>query len=79
MLELKAAHASASDAEHEPLDVHVFAERVAAVGIGRPVVVTSQASTRSEYLTRPDLGRLPAEEVWRSGLMDYLSMIENAR
>jgi len=43
------------------------------------VVVTSQASTRSEYLTRPDLGRLPAEEVWRSGLMDYLSMIENAR
>ncbi len=60
VLELKAAHASARDAVHEPLDVDGFAERVAAVGIGRPVIASSQAATRSEYLKRPDLGRLPA-------------------
>ena len=67
VLELKAAHASARDAVHEPLDADDFAERIAAVGIGRPVIVTSQAAGRSEYLKRPDLGRLPAD----------LSMIES--
>jgi ethanolamine ammonia-lyase small subunit len=33
---------------------------VAAVGIGDPAVVASQAGGRGEYLRRPDLGRLPA-------------------
>src|SRR5664279_2736754 len=59
VLELKAARASARDAVHEPLDVDGLAQRVAAVGIGQPAVVTSQAANRSEYLKRPDLGRLP--------------------
>jgi len=61
VLELKAAHASARDAVHKTLDVEGFAQRVAAVGIGPPVVVTSQAANRSQYLKRPDLGRLPAD------------------
>jgi ethanolamine ammonia-lyase small subunit len=68
VLELKAAHAAARDAVHEPLDTDSFAGRVSAAGIGRPLIVTSQAASRGEYLRRPDLGRLPMD----------LSMIENA-
>jgi ethanolamine ammonia-lyase small subunit len=59
VLEFNAAHASARDAVHEPLDTAAFAEQVASVGIGDPVVVTSRASSRDEYLRRPDLGRTP--------------------
>lgn len=60
VLEFSVAHAAARDAVHIPLDVAAFTARVAAVGIGDPAVVASQASGRSEYLRRPDLGRLPA-------------------
>lgn len=61
VLELAGAHAAARDAVHEPLDVAALAERVRQVGIGEPVVVASRASSRSEYLRRPDLGRLPSD------------------
>jgi ethanolamine ammonia-lyase small subunit len=60
VLEFTVAHAAARDAVHIPLDVPEFAANVAAVGIGEPTLVASQATTRSEYLRRPDLGRLPA-------------------
>jgi ethanolamine ammonia-lyase small subunit len=60
VLEFNVAHAAARDAVHIPLDVPAFAARVAAVGIGDPAVVASQAASRGEYLRRPDLGRLPA-------------------
>jgi ethanolamine ammonia-lyase small subunit len=60
VLEFNVAHAAARDAVHIPLDVPAFAARVAAVGIGEPAVVASQATSRGEYLRRPDLGRLPA-------------------
>lgn len=60
VLELSAAHAAARDAVHEPLDVEALAARVREIGIGEPAVVRSQAESRSEYLRRPDLGRLPA-------------------
>ncbi|MDH6678025.1 ethanolamine ammonia-lyase small subunit [Rhodococcus sp. LBL1] len=60
VLELRAAHAAARDAVHEPLDAAAFAARVADVGLGIPVVVRSRARDRSEYLRRPDLGRVPA-------------------
>ncbi|MGX9674295.1 ethanolamine ammonia-lyase subunit EutC [Mycobacterium sp. HM-7] len=61
VLELAAAHAAARDAVHEPLDVEALAARVREIGIGEPAVVSSQAESRSEYLRRPDLGRLPAQ------------------
>jgi ethanolamine ammonia-lyase small subunit len=60
VLEFNVAHAAARDAVHIPLDVSAFAARVAAVGVGDPAVVASLATGRSEYLRRPDLGRLPA-------------------
>lgn len=59
VLEFAAAHAAARDAVHQPLDVGGHAAAVAEVGLGEPIVVTSKASDRSEYLRRPDLGRTP--------------------
>ncbi|MGQ0510086.1 MAG: ethanolamine ammonia-lyase light chain EutC, partial [Betaproteobacteria bacterium] len=61
VLELAAAHAAARDAVHVPLDTDQLVTAVRAIGIGEPAVVTSQATSREEYLRRPDLGRLPAE------------------
>jgi len=61
VLEFQAAHAAARDAVHEPLDVDTLAAAVAAVGLGDPAVVTSLATSRGEYLRRPDLGRRPAD------------------
>jgi ethanolamine ammonia-lyase small subunit len=60
VLEFNVAHAAARDAVHIPLDTPEFAAEVAGVGLGQPAVVASQATSRSEYLRRPDLGRLPA-------------------
>ncbi len=59
VLEFRAAHAAARDAVHEPLDVPALAGAVTEVGLGAPVVVTSRAAGRSEYLRRPDFGRRP--------------------
>ncbi|WP_181696613.1 ethanolamine ammonia-lyase subunit EutC [Nocardia sp. GTS18] len=61
VLALRAAHAAARDAVHEPLAVDEFTTRIAELGLGKPVMVTSKAASRSEYLRRPDLGRLPAD------------------
>ena len=61
VLELSAAHAAARDAVHIPLDTDRLAASIADIGIGHPAVVTSRASSRGEYLRRPDLGRLPAD------------------
>ena len=61
VLEFNVAHAAARDAVHLPLDVPTFAAEIASVGIGEPAVVASQATSRGEYLRRPDLGRLPAD------------------
>lgn len=63
VLDLAAAHAAARDAVHIPLDVEELRGAVRSVGIGDPVLVTSRAGDRDEYLRRPDLGRQPAESI----------------
>lgn len=60
VLELATAHAAARDAVHIPLDADKLADEIKAVGIGEPGLVTSAATSREEYLRRPDLGRQPA-------------------
>ncbi|MFF2551378.1 ethanolamine ammonia-lyase subunit EutC [Nocardia sp. NPDC058058] len=60
VLELRAAHAAARDAVHNPLDVESLAAQVNALGLGAVAHVRSRAADRSEYLRRPDLGRLPS-------------------
>lgn len=61
VLEFKAAHAAARDAVHEPLDAAAMIADVESLGLGAPVHLRSRAETRSEYLRRPDQGRVPAD------------------
>lgn len=61
VLELRAAHAAARDAVHDPLDVDDLIERLRAAGIGGPLRVRSMAASRGQYLRRPDLGRTPGD------------------
>ncbi|MFD3746457.1 ethanolamine ammonia-lyase subunit EutC [Nocardia sp. NPDC058633] len=61
VLALRAAHAAARDAVHLPLDTAALTEQLDVVGLGTATTVASRASTRAEYLRRPDLGRLPAD------------------
>lgn len=58
VLEFQAAHAAARDAVHEPLDVDGL---IAQLHFGEPLRVSSRATSRGEYLRRPDLGRTPAD------------------
>jgi ethanolamine ammonia-lyase small subunit len=66
-LQFRAAHAAARDAVHDELDVDDLAAQLQPLGLGEPLVITSRASSRAEYLRRPDLGRVPAEPVDHSG------------
>ncbi|MCZ4076324.1 ethanolamine ammonia-lyase subunit EutC [Rhodococcus sp. H36-A4] len=61
VLELRSAHAAARDAVHTPLEVDSFTVAVERVGLGAPAIVTSKATSRAEYLRRPDLGREPED------------------
>ncbi|SIR93957.1 ethanolamine ammonia-lyase subunit EutC [Williamsia sterculiae] len=61
VLEFAAAHAAARDAVHQPLDAGGLAKELESVGLGEPLVVTSRAADRGEYLRRPDLGRAPGD------------------
>lgn len=63
VLAFREAHARARDAVHLPLDVDALLPPLRALGLGEPVVVTSAATSRAEYLRRPDLGRRLAETV----------------
>jgi ethanolamine ammonia-lyase small subunit len=56
VLRFAAAHASARDAVHLPLDVDELVADLHADGLDA-VAVASRATSRAEYLTRPDLGR----------------------
>ena len=56
VLRFAAAHAAARDAVHLPLDVEALLADLRAQGF-TATTATSRASSRAEYLTRPDLGR----------------------
>lgn len=72
VLAFRAAHAAARDAVHDPLAADALAEAVAGLGLGRPARVRSRAADRSEYLRRPDLGRLPADTFSNDGAAQRL-------
>ena len=59
VLRFAAAHAAARDAVHLPLDVAALLADLRAQGLDA-TTVTSRASSRVDYLVRPDLGRLLA-------------------
>jgi ethanolamine ammonia-lyase small subunit len=58
-LEFRSAHAAARDAVHADADLPRLLSAVAALGLGVPHVVPSQARNRAECLRRADLGRIP--------------------
>lgn len=61
LLELRAAHAAARDAVHEPLDADALTARIAGdLGVDT-LRAASAAPSRAEYLRRPDLGRRLAD------------------
>jgi ethanolamine ammonia-lyase small subunit len=55
VLEFQMAHAQAQDAVHAAFDAARLARELAAFA---PIIVTSRAASRQEYLQRPDLGRV---------------------
>jgi ethanolamine ammonia-lyase small subunit len=61
VLEFQAAHAAARDAIHEPLDVDGLVARLRDIDVAAPLRVRSMATSRGEYLRRPDLGRGAAD------------------
>jgi ethanolamine ammonia-lyase small subunit len=63
VLEFQMAHAQAQDAVHAAFDAERLAREFATLA---PLIVTSRAATRQEYLQRPDLGRLLAEDSQRA-------------
>lgn len=63
LLAFGAAHAAARDAVHLPLDVESVVAELQDLGIGTPLLVASAAPDRATYLTRPDLGRVPREDL----------------
>ncbi|RYD91523.1 MAG: ethanolamine ammonia-lyase subunit EutC [Sphingobacteriales bacterium] len=59
-LEFKLAHAHARDAVYSVMDTERLYDEL--IGFNLPVLpLHSQATTREQYLQRPDLGRLPDE------------------
>lgn len=63
VLEAGAAHALARDAVHRPLDTAALRAQLEADGLGPVTLVRSAAPDRARYLTRPDLGRTPGEDL----------------
>jgi ethanolamine ammonia-lyase small subunit len=59
LLDFRLAHARARDAVHLPMDCRSLMQEFAALGWDS-VALQSQATTREQYLLRPDLGRLLA-------------------
>ena len=67
-LDFQLAHAQARDAVQVPWDIETFAARVRGLG-EEALVLETQASSREEYLRRPDLGRV-LSEASRTRLLD---------
>jgi ethanolamine ammonia-lyase small subunit len=60
LLDFQLAHALARDAVHLPWDVECFAEQVRELGL-EAVVLATPVRNRTQYLKRPDLGRVLEE------------------
>ena len=61
LLDFQLAHAEARDAVHFAWDINAFAGQVR--GLGKEVqILDTPVSSRSEYLRRPDLGRVLTED-----------------
>jgi ethanolamine ammonia-lyase small subunit len=57
LLDFQLAHAQARDAVHLPWDIESFAREVQDIG-SQALILETPVADRSEYLRRPDLGRI---------------------
>jgi len=69
LLDFQLAHARARDAVHFPWATEAFAEQLRALG-EEVLILDTAVANRSEYLRRPDLGRILSQES-RSRLRNY--------
>ncbi|MSN25104.1 MAG: ethanolamine ammonia-lyase subunit EutC [Geobacter sp.] len=69
LLDFQLAHARARDAVHFPWASEVFAEQLRTLG-EEVLILDTPVANRSEYLRRPDLGRILSQES-RSRLRNY--------
>ncbi len=60
LLDFQLAHAQARDAVHFPWDIDAFARQVRKLG-EEVLILDTPVASRSEYLRRPDLGRVLTE------------------
>jgi ethanolamine ammonia-lyase small subunit len=61
LLDFQLAHAQARDAVHFPWDIDAFAGQLRDIG-EEVLILDTPVGSRSEYLRRPDLGRILTEE-----------------
>jgi ethanolamine ammonia-lyase small subunit len=61
LLDFQLAHAQARDAVHFPWNISAFAEQVHNLG-EEVIILDTPVASRSEYLSRPDLGRMLNQE-----------------
>jgi ethanolamine ammonia-lyase small subunit len=82
LLDFQLAHAEARDAVHFPWDIETFAEQVRELG-EKVLMLDTPVSSRSEYLRRPDLGRVLTEasrtrlENLKAGATDVALIVTN--
>lgn len=69
LLDFQLAHAKARDAVHFPWDTGLFAQGVQSLG-AEVVALETPVASRSEYLRRPDLGRILTEDS-RARLLEF--------
>jgi ethanolamine ammonia-lyase small subunit len=69
LLDFQLAHAEARDAVHFPWDIEAFAAQVRGLG-SEALILETPVGSRSEYLRRPDLGRIVTDEA-RARLKGY--------
>jgi ethanolamine ammonia-lyase small subunit len=82
LLDFQLAHAEARDAVHFPWNIHAFAGQVQDLGED-VLILDTPVSSRSEYLRRPDLGRVLTEasrtrlKGLRAGAADVALIVTN--
>jgi ethanolamine ammonia-lyase small subunit len=62
LLDFDLAHARARDAVHAAFEADALVRELEAAGFPRPLILSSHARDRTEYLLRPDRGRMLDEE-----------------
>ncbi len=75
LLDFDLAHARARDAVHAAFEAEALVRQLEDAGFPRPLILSSQAPDRTEYLLRPDRGRMLDGES-RERLREYAKTVQ---